>query len=810
MKLIALTLNPFAGVSNYTLHFQPGLNVICGPNEVGKSTAIKALLMTFFTSTNLTPAALKNSISNYLPRPLGDTIHTKLEFECVGLKYVLEKYWGATKSTNFILPDGSVMTDADAVQAKVGELLLLNEATYRSILVANQSELKHSIETLKKDQNVQASLSDLLRKGLMQQDGVSGDKLKAMVENKVISYLDNWELEYGHPRGNRNINNPHKKNVGLILSSFYSKEIVENALKHAIEYEIQLDKIVILITSLNTELQEKVNISESFKKAYQDAKVRAKLDAELVKINMLYNKLSTDFAAWPILEKENKDAEKEVPQIDKNINELNDELRNANIRQNAKSLKEQYEAAKKAILERETVEDEFKQLTEVTDVEVNKGRDLNKKQENARIKIEAQKLKLFLVSEEAMVINLRTGTNKIEPINLEASKERIVNADGKLEFELPSLKVKVESANTDISVLENEISVSKQVLKDLLSKFGVSSLDELTLLKERYDEKKGVLKTKLDVERTLLHKKDFKSLEKEYVEIEELPETRSVEVISNKLVELRTRLQELKRIVFETKEKIDLFVNEYGSKQDLQHRLLKELVVKEEKENGFLSLLPLPEGYNDAEKFLRFYEQNEEEKNMVKDRIAEERIKRGNLEARKPEKTVKELQEELIIRESEFIRKIKEAKAYKIVLEKLNEILSSIDTKTYEPLNKKVNEYLNKLTEKRYNRILLNGVHPQSIHNDSKSLDIELLSKGTLDAVALALRLGSADFYLSNDDGFVIMDDPFVDLDLNRQKAAADVIAEFATDKQTIIFTCHSAHAEILKKEYHLLEMQLN
>jgi len=55
-----------------------------------------------------------------------------------------------------------------------------------------------------------------------------------------------------------------------------------------------------------------------------------------------------------------------------------------------------------------------------------------------------------------------------------------------------------------------------------------------------------------------------------------------------------------------------------------------------------------------------------------------------------------------------------------------------------------------------------------------------------------------ADKYLEDREGFIIMDDPFVDLDPQRQERAAAVIRDFAEGKQVILFTCHPAHAKLL------------
>ena len=45
--------------------------------------------------------------------------------------------------------------------------------------------------------------------------------------------------------------------------------------------------------------------------------------------------------------------------------------------------------------------------------------------------------------------------------------------------------------------------------------------------------------------------------------------------------------------------------------------------------------------------------------------------------------------------------------------------------------------------------------------------------------------------------GFLMMDDPLVDIDPVRQKAAAGAIAAFTAGRQLILFTCHPAITEL-------------
>jgi uncharacterized protein YhaN len=72
------------------------------------------------------------------------------------------------------------------------------------------------------------------------------------------------------------------------------------------------------------------------------------------------------------------------------------------------------------------------------------------------------------------------------------------------------------------------------------------------------------------------------------------------------------------------------------------------------------------------------------------------------------------------------------------------------------------------------------------------------LSAGTRDTLALALRLAMADYFLGGEDGFMLLDDPLVDMDPDRQKAAAAALKAFAAGRQLIVFTCHPATAALL------------
>jgi len=55
-----------------------------------------------------------------------------------------------------------------------------------------------------------------------------------------------------------------------------------------------------------------------------------------------------------------------------------------------------------------------------------------------------------------------------------------------------------------------------------------------------------------------------------------------------------------------------------------------------------------------------------------------------------------------------------------------------------------------------------------------------------------------AEYFLRDKSGFLILDDPLVDMDANRQTLAAEQINEFAKTRQVIFLTCHPQIAKLL------------
>lgn len=90
------------------------------------------------------------------------------------------------------------------------------------------------------------------------------------------------------------------------------------------------------------------------------------------------------------------------------------------------------------------------------------------------------------------------------------------------------------------------------------------------------------------------------------------------------------------------------------------------------------------------------------------------------------------------------------------------------------------------------------------LHEDNKEHDMEGYSTGYCDIIDLCMRMALIRTLFEKEQPFVIMDDPFVNLDQSRLSNALGFIQSFAKEYQVIYFTCHpvrTLNAELLQAE---------
>ncbi|WP_308634617.1 AAA family ATPase [Paenibacillus silvisoli] len=106
---------------------------------------------------------------------------------------------------------------------------------------------------------------------------------------------------------------------------------------------------------------------------------------------------------------------------------------------------------------------------------------------------------------------------------------------------------------------------------------------------------------------------------------------------------------------------------------------------------------------------------------------------------------------------------------------------------------------MSRLSEGRYKRISMpEGEQRIALETgDGRLVESKLLSRGTAEQLYLAMRLALADEAASAHELPLLLDDPLVNFDLARQKAAIEVLHDLAKRRQIVLFTCHDHMREL-------------
>lgn len=142
MKLIACHINNFGKLSNLSLNFNDGINIINEPNGWGKSTLaafLKAMLYGFDTKKE--PGAFEKERKLYKPWQ-GGTYGGELDFETDGVAYRVVRTFGMTeKQDDFHLYRLKTMVECDDFSTMLGEELFdLDRNSFKRTIYIAQAD----------------------------------------------------------------------------------------------------------------------------------------------------------------------------------------------------------------------------------------------------------------------------------------------------------------------------------------------------------------------------------------------------------------------------------------------------------------------------------------------------------------------------------------------------------------------------------------------------------------------------------------------------------------------------------------------
>ena len=799
MIIIKIKLNPFGGLINRSINFENGLNVIIGPNETGKSTIFNAVQKVLFTPVKLNKRDFRKEIDRYLPVGGGDTIKVEMQYCSDDEISTLRRTWGASPFAELTLPDGTIITDDVAITEKLSSLLPAREGTYRSVLMTYQSGLSKTLDDLANDSETLYSLSDIIRKSMLETDGVSIDKFRNKIDKHYSNNFSRWERDRCYPEGGRSIDNPWKRDVGIILDAFYKKEQVKKAFEEACEYEDNLDTINNQISECSQNIHEKQTYVDKNKLVVEAARNRKVLESQSKLKKLESATLAKINNNWPVVENQIEVLKEQILDIEKKAKELQDERDEAKHQEDSKELRERFNraTAKKEALD--AAENKLASIKKITDKDFDLIRNIDTALRDLKTSIAAGKLSVRFIPRKD--IDLSINKDLDEPFLQKLKKDESVRfeAGGRLKLEHQDWMLDVISGEGSIETVLQDHEIQKNKLLQLLEKYDVESLaiaEEVNRLFN--DQEISVNNTRKNLNDELgssTHEELAEKIQKLGTE----KTTRSLETIITELSSKENSIDTKRKEVDQYKTQVTNYIEEYGSKEELLVVYANLLNGKKKIDDEVKDLVPLPSDIDDIDSFIEQYENAVEILESEKLSKTDFLLDRADLEKDMPKESAEEFEKQLSQTDEQFQYVLRKGDAIARIRDLTSELSEQMDTDTYAGLKREIESYISDLTSGRYVEVKLEDGLPEGfIRDDNQLLPYEILSTGTKDVLALALRLSMANHFLKDADGFLIMDDPFVDLDPNRQRKAAELINRFAKEKQMLIFTCHQSHADLL------------
>lgn len=794
-----IKLNPFAGTSDRTIKFDKGLNVILGHNESGKSTLVNALKSALFVDTNLTSVKFKSLMGGFVPIGGGDTVHVALELIEDGETYCLEKYWGATKSTKLMLEGGGYFTSGEEISEKINALLGLNRGTYENVLIIRQASLAETIKQMEAKGEASETIQHILRNSRFKMDGVSVPKLKEITEQKVKEYFSRWDRLSGKPEGMRDYGNEWKKEVGKILAAYYRYREAEEHYTAALEFEKRLDEIIVRIREISSEKNCLEEFVQRYKASFEATSKRENLRLKKTAVSEKITALVEVQKLWPRADIELQYLTENRNDLLAKIRSLEEEEKIAEAYEAQRALRDRYERARKIYYEYLNEKEKVGKLQKITRQDIEQVEKAARNLDGLRIKFEAQKFRLKIEAAKELRINLTEGLNAPREIELKKDESYQSTVSGSVVLRDGSFSITVSPDNENIRDLMENLETSRREYESLLTKFSVQNESELRLKADTYKEQFDKAMRLAESLKRETGEQPFKELEETYESLQETKPQRSVAEILKESGELGKKITRIEKDIEEKTKQIRNWQSTYGTEDALSRAITDKKIEEMKVDEEIKKLQPLPKEFSDAGLFIEEYGARKSLFDEKKEKLNELKIQKAEHEKNDPGFSAEELKSEVAEIKEAFERAKKEGESYLLIERELKNILEEIDKDTFEPLKKEVGDFLQRLTINKYSRLSMREIVPEGVHSNGSVLPVELLSAGTKDILALAVRLGMASFYLKGRNGFIIMDDPLVNLDPDRQKVAVECIKKVAEEKQVIVLTCHPSHAELFQ-----------
>lgn len=133
--------------------------------------------------------------------------------------------------------------------------------------------------------------------------------------------------------------------------------------------------------------------------------------------------------------------------------------------------------------------------------------------------------------------------------------------------------------------------------------------------------------------------------------------------------------------------------------------------------------------------------------------------------------------------------------AVKNAMKFLDEANDSLSSKFLDPMRNGIIKYLNLITGKNFANLRLDTEFKITFDEYGKSREIEYYSKGYKNTIDLCMRFALIDCLFEKEKPFIILDDPFINMDEIKIENAKHFLQNLSKDYQIIYFSCHESRS---------------
>ena len=762
MKLIKCYVENFGKLSNFTYNFKDGLNIIKEQNGFGKTTfAVFIKSMFYGMDAGKNTKIEKSERKKYYPWQ-GGNYGGNIEFEVDGNKYKIERFFGKKPAEDtFKLYDLTTNLESKDYTENIGEeIFKINKEGYERSTYIPQGQIQIEMED-----SINAKLGNVLE----------SDNDVNSSEQAIIA-INNAKKLYKKERGKGGLIDEKKEKLNQLERELEKRQSDFEILK------IQEEKL----NKLNNNIKEQGKLRDQSQQMLSEKMEQGRKVAKLETYKTIltkYNKSQenidelTEFFA------------NDIPSDDliKNLTEKNFELEitKNQLKNNKLSVEDQGKVTYyKDIFDR----------NQITETQVNKGIEEYSKISNLENEIQNKTNKKEIIQNELKSKRLATILDSILAIifiilgffMIFKGVQKIVGiisaiiGIGLFILFLVNLK---KSKKLDVKELEEKIG-EMQSEKKLVE----SNIDKiLDICNEKEQNKLNGLyniKNQINLYNNLLAKQNEINAN---VQKNNIKKATLENEIKNGLTKY---FVDLTKPYSELLQELTIKKNEYQSQLE-QFNSLKREKEDFEKSNDMQNLDEVKDLSNIDESVLKekikeiniHFDKLSDEKNQVKNQIEvlENRIDEYEFLESDIENTASEIEEET--------EKYKILNTTESLLKQAKEQFSS---SYLQDMIQNFNEYM-KLIDNGEMSTNIDIKLDVKVDVNGSQKEIKYFSAGYKDLVYICMRFSLIKTLFKNEAPFVVLDDPFVNLDEEKTTKAINVISTISEKYQIIYFVCNSS-----------------